>query len=82
MTQNKVSHQKEKRGNNGWTLALERAELALYKNRARKSQIMQAIRFFEEQIKNGTPWPLNRNYLKKGTEVCILRNSLKTIEEV
>jgi hypothetical protein len=38
-------------------MALERAELALYKNRARKTQIMQAIRFFQEQINQGTPWP-------------------------
>jgi len=58
MTQNKVSRKTVKRGNNGWAMALERAELALYKNRARKSQIMQAIRFFQEQVKNGTPWPL------------------------
>jgi hypothetical protein len=57
MTQKKVSRKTVKRGNSGWAVALERAELALYKNRARKSQIMQAIRFFQEQIKKGTPWP-------------------------
>jgi len=49
--------QYRKRGNNGWALALEQAELALYKNRARKAHIMQAIRFFQEQIKKGIPWP-------------------------
>lgn len=57
MTLKKVRSKNLKRGNYEWALALEQAELALYKNRARKSQIMQAIRFFQEQIKNGTPWP-------------------------
>jgi hypothetical protein len=58
MPQKKVSDKREKTGNNGWALALEHAELALYKNRARKSQILKAILFFREQIKNDTPWPM------------------------
>jgi hypothetical protein len=66
MTQKKVSRKKEKTGNTRWVLALEQAELALYKNRARKSQIMQAIRFFQEQIKNGTPWPSKPALPRKG----------------
>jgi hypothetical protein len=65
MAQKKVSRNKEKTGNKGWALALEQAELALYKNRARKSNIMQAIRFFQEQIKNGTPWPLKPKLSQK-----------------
>jgi len=52
-------------GNNGWALALEQAELALYKNRALKSQIMHAIDFFQEQIKKGAPWPLEPTLSKK-----------------
>jgi len=58
MPQNKVSSKKEKTGNNEWALAIEQAELELYKVKARKSQIIKAILFFKEQIKNGTPWPL------------------------
>ena len=53
-----VTNKKENIGKEGWVLALERAELALYKNKARRSQIMQAMRFFQEQIKKGVPWPL------------------------
>jgi hypothetical protein len=65
MTHKQVSHKKETRGNSGWVLALERAELSLYKNRARRSQIMEAIRFFQEQIKNGAPWPLKPKLSRK-----------------
>jgi hypothetical protein len=65
MTHKQVSRKTSKRGNNGWAMALERAELALYKNRARKTQIMQAIRFFQEQIKTGTPWPLKPQLSRK-----------------
>jgi len=66
MTHKRVSRKKEKRGNKEWAVALEHAELALYKNRARRTQIMQAIRFFQEQIKNGTPWPAKPNVSEKG----------------
>jgi len=52
-------------GKAGWALALERAELALYKNRARRTQIIQAIRFFQEQIKSGAPWPLEPKLSRK-----------------
>ena len=58
MPQKQVSVNSVAKGNIGWELAIERAELALYKNRARRSQIMAAIRFFQEQIKNRVPWPL------------------------
>ena len=39
-------------------MLLERAELALYKNRAARARINAAIHFFQEQIKTGAPWPL------------------------
>jgi hypothetical protein len=69
MAHKQVSRKTLKRGNSGWALALERAELALYKNRARKAQIIQAIRFFQEQIKTGTPWPVKPKYLQKGKKI-------------
>jgi hypothetical protein len=65
MPENKVRNNVVKTGNGGWALALERAELALYKNRARRSQIMKAIRFFQDQIKSGVPWPLEPDTSKK-----------------
>ncbi len=65
MTPKQVSVKKEKTGNNGWALALDQAELSLYKNKARKSQIMKAILFFKEQIKKGVPWPLEPKISKK-----------------
>jgi len=65
MPQKQVSRKNNKIGNTGWALALEQAEFALYKNRARKSQIIQAINFFQEQIKNGTPWPLKAGIIHK-----------------
>jgi hypothetical protein len=57
MPHKQVTNNTSQTGNTGWVLALERAELALYKNRGRRMQIMEAIRFFEEQIKNREPWP-------------------------
>jgi hypothetical protein len=51
-------------GKHGWALALEHAQLALYKNRARKSQILQAMQFFEEQIKNNSPFPIESEISK------------------
>jgi hypothetical protein len=66
MPRKQVTNKKENTGKAGWALALERAELALYKNRAHRSQIMQAIRFFQEQIKRGVPWPLESKISKKG----------------
>jgi hypothetical protein len=66
MPRKQVRNKKENTGNTGWALALERAEFALYKNRARKAQIMQAIRFFQEQIKKGVSWPMESKVAKKG----------------
>jgi hypothetical protein len=65
ISQKQVIDNKENRGKAGWALALERAELALYKNRARRSQIMQAIRLFQGKIKEGAPWPLQPKLSKK-----------------
>jgi len=65
MTHKKNKHNDDKKSKNTWTLALERAELALYKNRARRSQIIQSIRFFQEQIKRGVPWPVERQVPEK-----------------
>jgi hypothetical protein len=44
-------------GKVGWELALEQAKSHLYKNRMQRSRLMTAIRFFQEKIKNGDPWP-------------------------
>jgi len=43
---------------NGWGLMLERAEAALYRNRAQRSRLLAAIRLFQENIRNGEPWPV------------------------
>jgi len=37
---------------------LERAEAALYRNRAQRSRLLAAIRLFQENIRNGEPWPV------------------------
>jgi hypothetical protein len=65
MPRKQVTSNNENIGKLEWASALERAELALYKNIARRSQIMQAIRFFQEQIKTGAPWPLGPKISKK-----------------
>jgi hypothetical protein len=65
MPHKKVSSKNEKKGKHEWALAIEQAEIELYKAKARKSQIMQAIRFFQEQIKSGTPWPSKQSLPNK-----------------
>jgi hypothetical protein len=42
----------------GWELMLERAEAALYKNRAQRSRLVAAIRLFQQNIRSGEPWPV------------------------
>jgi hypothetical protein len=41
-----------------WEQLLERAEAALYRNRAQRSRLLAAIRLFQENIRNGEPWPV------------------------
>jgi len=65
MPRKQVRNNKEHTGKTRWALALERAELALYKNRERRSQIMLAIRFFQEQIKKRVQWPMEPILTKK-----------------
>jgi hypothetical protein len=43
---------------NGWESLLERAESALYRNRAQRSRLLAAIRLFQQNIRNGEPWPI------------------------
>jgi len=38
---------------------LDRAEIALYKNRARRSRLLAAIKLFKDKIRTGEPWPVN-----------------------
>jgi hypothetical protein len=42
----------------GWEFMLERAEEALYRNRAQRARILAAIRLFQENIRNREPWPV------------------------
>lgn len=42
----------------GWQLMLERAEAALYRNRAQRSRLLAAIRLFQQNIRDKEPWPI------------------------
>jgi hypothetical protein len=37
---------------------LERAEAALYRNRAQRARLFAAIRLFQQNIRDGEPWPI------------------------
>lgn len=41
---------------NGWEMALERAENALYRNKAQAYRLRAAIRLFREKIATREPW--------------------------
>jgi len=47
-----------KQGNTVWEVALSRAELALSKNKAQRARLRTAIRFFQDKIQKGEPWPV------------------------
>lgn len=65
MPQKQVRRNNYKTGTSGWGLALEKAETALYQNRARKGRLLAAIRFFREQIEKGVPFPTGHGLPKK-----------------
>jgi hypothetical protein len=56
----KINYSAKSGKQNGWALMLERAEAALYRNRAQRTRILAAISLFQENIRNGEPWPIKR----------------------
>ena len=44
----------------GWEMAINRAHSHLSKNKVQAAKLRAAIRFFEEELRRGEPWPAGK----------------------